>query len=126
MTNLKNVDSNLLKIDKKHYKGINIYCIGYIPMKKIHDCENIYCVNPFHLILNHGGGYIKEKKGNKYLTFDDSVNENKELLKKYADLWDGIEIKIKAINGGEENNCGKDYMKIKFNSENDLPLNKPL
>ena len=32
--NLKNSDSNLLKIDKKHYKGINIYYIGYITIKK--------------------------------------------------------------------------------------------
>ena len=36
--NLNNLDSNLLKIDKKHYKVINIYYIGH---KKIDDCENI-------------------------------------------------------------------------------------
>ena len=56
----------------------------------------------------------------------DSVNENKALLKKYADVSDGIKNEIKAINGGEENNYKKDYMKIKFNSDDDLPLNKPL
>ena len=60
------------------------------------------------------------------MIFDDSVNGNKELLKKYADVWDGIKNEIKAINGGKENDYGKDYMKIKFNSDNDLPLNKPL
>ena len=54
----------------------------------------------------------------------DSVDENKEVLKKYADVWDGIKNKIKAINGDEENGYGKDYMKIKFNSDDDLPLNK--
>ena len=64
--------------------------------------------------------------GNKYLIFDDSVNENKGLLKKYADVWDGIKNEIKAINGGEEYNYGKDYMKINFNSHDDLSLNKPL
>ena len=47
MINLKNFDSNLLKIDKKHHKRINIYCIGYITIKKIDDSENIYSVNPF-------------------------------------------------------------------------------
>ena len=26
--NIEEIDSNLLKIDKKHYKGIDIYCIG--------------------------------------------------------------------------------------------------
>ena len=60
------------------------------------------------------------------MIFDDSVNENKGLLKKYADVWDGIKNEIKATIGGKENNYGKDYMKIKFNSDDDLPLNKPL
>ena len=69
---------------------------------------------------------LKEKEGNKYLIFNDFVYENKELLKKYADVWDGIKNEIKAINGGKENDYGKDYMKIKFNSDHDLPLNKPL
>ena len=124
MINLKNFDSNLLKIDKKHYKGINIYYIGYITIKKIDDCESIYSVNPLYLLANHASGYIEEKNGNKYLIFDDSVNENKELLKKYADVWDGIKNKIKAINGS--NDYEKDGMKIKFNSNDDLLLNKPL
>ena len=60
------------------------------------------------------------------MIFDYSVNENKGLLKKYADVWDGIKNKIKAINGGKQNDFRKDYIKIKFNSEDDLPLNKPL
>ena len=116
----------MLKIDKKHYKGINIYYIGYITIKKIDDCENIYSVNPLYLLVNHASGYIEEKNGNKYLIFDDSVNENKELLKKYAEVWDRIKSKIKAINGGKGNDYRKDYMKIKFNSNNDLPLQKLL
>ena len=78
-----------------------------------------------YLRINHASGYIEEKNGNKYLIFD-SVDENKEVLKKYADVWDGIKNKIKAINGGKENDYGKDYMKIKFDSDDDLPLNKPL
>ena len=44
----------------------------------------------------------------------------------FATIWKGIKNEIKAINGGEESNYGKDYMKIKFNSDDDLPLNKPL
>ena len=55
-----------------------------------------------------------------------SVDENKEVLKKYAGVWNGIKNKIKVVNGGEENNYEKDYMKIKFNSNDDLPLKKPL
>ena len=125
MINLKNFEPNLLKIDRKSYKNIGIYNIGYITIKKIDDCENIYSVNPLYLLVNHASGYIKEKNGNKYLIFD-SVDENKEVLKKYTDVWDGIKNKIKAINGDKENDYGKDYMKIKFNSDDDLPLNKPL
>ena len=124
--NIEEFNSSLLKVDKKSHKDIDIYYIGYITIKKIGDCENIHSVNPLYLLINHASGYIEEKNGNKYLIFDDSVNENKALLKKYADVWDGIKNEIKAINGGKENDYGKDYMKIKFNSDDDLPLNKPL
>ena len=124
--NLKDFEPNLLKIDKKHYKGMNIYYTGYIKIKKIDDFESIYSVNPLYLRINHASGYIQEKNGNKYLILDDYVDENKEVLKKFADVWNGIKNKIKTINGGKENDYGNDYMKIKFNSDDDLPLNKPL
>ena len=77
---LKGFKPNLLKIGKKHYKGINIYYIGYITIKKNDDYESIYSVNTLYLRINHASGYIEEKNGNKYLIFD-SVDENKELLK---------------------------------------------
>ena len=95
MINLKDFESGLLKINKKHYKGINIYYIGYITIKKIDDCENIYSVNPLYLLVNHASGYIEEKNGNKYLIFDDSVNENKELLKNMRMF--GMELKTKSM-----------------------------
>ena len=122
--NLENFKSKLLKIDKKSYKDIGIYNIGYITIKKIDDCKNIYSVNPLYLLNNHASGYIEEKGMNKYLIFD-SADENKELLKKYNDVWNGIKNKIEEVSSGE---CDyeKDYMKIKFNSDDDLPLNKPL
>ena len=77
-----------------------------------------------YLLVNHANGYIEEKGGNKYLIFD-STNENKELLKKYDHVWNGIKNKIEEVSSGE---CDyeKYYMKIKFNSNNNLPLNKPL
>ena len=102
MINLKNFEPNLLKINKKHYKEINIYYIGYIMIKKSDDYESIYSVNPFYLKVNCTSGYIEEKNG------DDSVDENKEVLKKYADVWNGIKNKIKAKNNNEENNYEKD------------------
>ena len=78
------------------------------------------------MLVIYASGYIEEKNGNKYLIFDDSVNENKALLKRCPDVWDGIKKEIKAINCCEENNYGNNYMKIEFNSDDDLPLSKPL
>ena len=115
---------SLLKIDKKSYKDIGIYNIGYITTKKIGDCENIYSVNPLYLRITHASGYIKEINENKYLIFD-SIDENKELLKKYNNVFNGIREKIKEINS-DECDYEKNYMKIKFNSDNNLPLNNLL
>ena len=80
MINIKNLESMLLRIDKKSYKDVGIYNIGYITINKIDNCENIYIVDPLHLFVNHANGYIEEKGVNKYLIFD-STDENKELLK---------------------------------------------
>ena len=100
----------MLKIDKKSYKGIGIYNIGYIKSKKIDDYENIYSVNPLYLTISHASGYIEEKGVNKYLVFN-STDENKELLKKYNDVFNGIMGKIKEVSS-DECNYEKDYMKI--------------
>ena len=89
-----------------------------------------------YLLVNHTSRYIEcnsveEKNGNRYLIFDDFVNENKEVLKTYNEVWDGMKKEIKTINGSEynfiqENDYGKEYMEIKFNSDDNFPLNKPL
>ena len=90
---LKKFDARLLKIDKKSYKSIGIYNIGYITKKKIDDCEKMYSLNPLYLRISNANGYIEEKV-NKYLIFD-STDESKELLKKYNDLFNGIRDEIK-------------------------------
>ena len=119
-----NIKSNLLKIEKKSYKSIVIYNIGYITIKKIDYCENINSVNPPYLNITHASGYIEEKGVNKYLVFD-STDENKELIKKYNDVFNGIRDKIKEINS-DECDYEKDYMKIEFNSDDGFLLKKPL
>ena len=117
---LENFDSSFLKLDKKSHKDIDIYNIGYFAIKKIGDCKNIYSVNPLYLRINHAHGYIEcssveEENENKYLIFDSielhSIDENKKLLKKYNDIFDGIMDKIKK---GSNDECDyeKDYMKI--------------
>ena len=97
--------------------------LDVLQLKKIDYYENIYSVNPLYLIIDHASGYIEEKGVNKYLVFD-STDENKELLKKY-NVFNGIRNKIKKMSG-DECDYEKDYMKIKSNSDDDLPLNKQL
>ena len=85
MINIEDFDSNLLKIDKKLYKNIGIYNIGFITIKKIGDYGNICSVNPLHLIINEVDGYFEEENENKYLTLV-FTDENKEVLTKYIEL----------------------------------------
>ena len=63
MINIKNFHSNLLTINKKLHKVIDIYNIGYIIIKKFSDCENIHSVNALYLIIHSATGYFKEKTG---------------------------------------------------------------
>ena len=99
MINSKDSDSILWKIDKKSYKNIGIYNIGYIAIKKINDYEKIHSANTLYLMISKVIGHIEENNGNKYLIFD-SIDENKELLKKYKELWDGIKNKVENMNDG--------------------------
>ena len=70
-------------------------------------------------------GHFEEKNGNKYLVLDD-VDENKEVSKKYEDVSEGVKKEIETINGGEKIEYGKDLKKIRFESNDDLTLNKPI
>ena len=122
--NIKDFDPNLLKIDEKSYKTIDIYYIGYITVKDYYYVK-INSVNPLYLIISEVDGYIKEKNGNKYLIFN-SADKNKEVLKKYTKLWNGIESETETINGSKEGEYGKDFMKIKFDTDDNLPLSRTL
>ena len=77
--------------------------LGISQQKKIDDCKTINSVNPLYLNITHADGFIEEKGVNKYLVFD-SAHKNEELFKKYNDVFNGI----------------------RDNSDDDLPLNKPL
>ena len=101
-----------------------------VQFKKIHDYENIRSINSLYLIIDKVDGFIEEKIENKYLVFliernCNCTDENKEVLKKYAELWDDVKNEIETKNGGKKFECAKNFMKIKFNSDDDLPLNKP-
>ena len=49
---------------------------------------------------------VEEKNENTYLVLDD-VDENKEALKKYEEVWEGIKKEIETINGGKKIENGK-------------------
>ena len=68
MIDIKSFHANLLKVDKKSHKDIDIYYIGYITIKKFSDCKNIqiFSVNLLYLIIHSTAGYFKEKSGEKY------------------------------------------------------------
>ena len=104
---LKDFDARLLKIDKKDYNEIDIYYIGYVTIKKIADYNNINSVNPLYLMINEMIGHFEEKNENKYLVLDE-IDENKEVLNKYKEVWEGIKKEIETINGGEKIEYGKD------------------
>ena len=82
---------------------------------------NINSVNPLYLGITRVNGYIEEKDSNKYLVFD-STDKNKELLKKYNDVFNEIMGKIRKSDD-DWLEYAKDYMKIKSSSDDDLPLN---
>ena len=71
-----------------------------------------------HLIIYSATGYFTEKNGEKYLILD--------LTEKYEEVFSGIISEIKTLNGGKELFYEKNYARIGVNTDDDIPLNKPL
>ena len=119
VTNIKNFDPSLLSIDKISFKSTDsvIYDIKYL--KNLDSADSVY------LIFNNADGYIEESNENKYLIFA-STDKNKEVLENCTELWDEIKYQIKMIRGNKPIEYGKDFMKIKFESDDNLPLDKIL
>ena len=78
-----------------------------------------------YLLIYKIDGFIEEKRGNKYfgIAFTDI---NDEVLKNSKEVLSGIKSCIEKINNNKSGEYEKDYMKIKFNSDDKLPLNKQL
>ena len=95
-----------------------------LQFKKIGCGYDVNSVNPLYFRIDNASGYIEEKESNKYLIFE-STDENKELLKRYNDVFNGLIDKIKKVDN-DWLEYTKNYTKIKFNSDDNFPLNKPL
>ena len=92
--NFKDFHSNLLKIYKKQCKEIDIYCIGYVTINQIGNCENINSLNLLYLMIHSATGKFKESDGKKYLVLDST--------EKYREVFSGIKKEIQTINGGKK------------------------
>ena len=142
LINLSNCSMNNLKLDKKSWKDIDIYYIGYFDKNKPEDwCVN--SVNPLYLIINKVFCFVREKDGVKYLTIDKG---NKKLEDFILSLWNkvfsSIKYNIKKINhecksldeckgfpdceefGKIEVDYDEDFGKIRFVGNDNLPLRK--
>ena len=121
--NVKTFDTNNIKIDEKSYKNILIYHIGYVIIKdsKYIKLNSVY---PLYLIFSKVNGYLEEINGNKYLILV-PTNKTKEIIQKDEEMWSKIRDLIGSITKNSDD-YDESYMKIKFNSDDKLPLNKTI
>ena len=117
--NIENFKWNNIKVDEKSYKDILIYYIGYVTIKEYIKIDS---VKPLYLIFRYLNGYFEEINRNKYLTLV-PTNESKEEIEKDEKLWIKIRDFIRSIIKNLDDSDEK-CMKIKFNSDDELPLNK--
>ena len=94
--NLKDFDASFLKVDKRDYKEIDIYYIGYVTVKEIANCNNINNLIPLYLIINEMIGHFEEKNKNKYLVLDD-VDEKRKFQKNIIKFGKVLKKKLKRL-----------------------------
>ena len=119
LINIKNFNSNNLKLDKKSVLGNNVYYIGYIKKKTQ---WNVNSVNLLYLMINKLKGHFEEVDGDIYLI---NSSEKGDIVQKYKDVFYGIEEIIKKINDYSQLiKYDDNYMKIRLNTDDNIPVNK--
>ena len=115
MTNIGDFDLSLLNIDQIAFESNDsiIYDIKYI--------KNLN--GSLYLVFNNLDAYIEESGENKYLIFA-STDKNEMVLGHYTEIWDEIKEQIELVSGNKVIKYSKDFMKIKFESDDDLPISK--
>ena len=93
---IETFDSNNLKLDKKSYKDLDIYNIGYVTIKKVGSGYDVNIVNPLYLRINNASGYIEETNEDKYLVFD-TTDENKNYLKNIVTFLMKLCVKLEKL-----------------------------
>ena len=119
LINIKNFNSNNLQLDKKNGLDNDIYYIGYITKKPQ---SNVNSLNPLYLVINKIKEYFEKVDGDKYLIIS---SENGDIIQKYQEFFDGIKEIIKNINDySYPIKYDENYMKVKFNTNDNIILNK--
>ena len=119
LINIKNFNNNKLKLDKKGVLGNDVYYIGYITKTPQ---WNVFSVNPLYLIINKIKGHFEEADGDKYLIIN---SENDDIMQKYQEVFNGKKEIFKKINDyNQPIKYDDNYMKIKFITDGNIPLNK--
>ena len=122
MTNIKNFNPSLLSIDKISFEKNTDYIIY-----ETEHFKNFSNKNSLYLVFNNVDAYIdynptEDDSVTKYLAFV-FTDKNREALKNYTELWDEIKDQInKTINSDNPIKYGEDFMKARFESNDDLPF----
>ena len=116
MTNIGDFDLGLLNIDQIAFKRSDSIIYGIKCIKNLNSSNSLYLV-----FNNYLDAYIEKSGENKYLIFA-STDKNELVLGDYTEIWDKIKEQIELISGNKVIKYSKDFMKIKFESDNDLPL----
>ena len=106
---LDEFDGSKIKVDKKYFNDIDIYYLGYEHKKKISECDVINSVNPLYLRIENTNGQFKKGKDDVwYLIISGDESIKNKITEK---TWDVVQY-------------DKDYMKIKFESNNIFAADK--
>ena len=119
--NIKFFDPNNIKIDQKSYNNILIYYIVFVTIKDFKYVK-VNGVNSLYFIFSKMNEHFEETNKSKYLPLV-PTNKSKEKIKKYEQLWIKTRDLIRSITKILDDYDEK-YMKIKFRSDEELPLNK--
>ena len=116
--NLDELDGSEIKVEKKNFNDIDIYYLGYEYKNKITECNVINSVNPLYLSIKDMKGQFKKGKSDSvwyFIIFGDA-----DVLRKFANIWKSIRAKTEENTGGIVQ-YDKNYMRIKFESNDNLP-----
>ena len=120
--NIENFNANNVKIDEKPYNNILIYYTRCVTIKDLKSVK-INSGSPLYLIYSKVNGYFEEINKSKHLTLV-PTNESKEKIKTYEELWSEIKELIRESVTKSSDHYDEKYMKVKFNLDYELLLNK--